>query len=142
MPTNHFHKIFRAFQPANIEKGEPVIVDFISVNGNMFITIHNEVDVGMRDISISFNQKLTGPSGKNLNEINLFKNISFLAAGREFEVFAGRADRFIDSLKDTKIKVNVSLKLPGQKKYSYSIEHDLSIYIDLPQIINKKEENL
>lgn len=112
-------------------------VDFVPENGNMFIIIHNEVDIGVRDITISFNQELKGAKGMVLNDLNIFKNLTFLTAGREFEVFAGRADQFIESLKNVCVIVTVSLKLPGKKKIQYKIIHDLSIYTDLPQIINE-----
>lgn len=142
MPKSHFHKIFRAFQPSNKESEEPVIVDFVPDNGNMFIIIHNEVDIGMRDITISFNQELKGAKGRVLNGLNIFENLSFLAAGREIEIFAGRVDHFLESLKNERVIVTVTLQLPGKKKFQYSIKHDLSIYTDLPQIINKNEEKL
>lgn len=112
-------------------------VDFVPENGNMFIIIHNEVDIGLRDITISFNQELKGAKGRVLNELNIFKNLTFLRAGREIEVFAGRADHFIESLKNERVIVTVSLRLPGKKKIQYKIEHNLSIYTDLPQIINE-----
>ena len=119
-----------------------MIVDFVPDNGNMFIIIHNEVDIGMRDITISFNQELKGAKGRVLNGLNIFENLSFLAAGREIEIFAGRVDHFLESLKNERVIVTVTLQLPGKKKFQYSIKHDLSIYTDLPQIINKNEEKL
>lgn len=137
MPKSHIQKIFRAFQPANTENAEPVVVDFVPENGNMFITIHNQVDVGMKKISISFNQKLTGARGRTLNEMNIFKNLSYLAAGREIEIFANRADHFLSALKNNQVIAQVSLTLPSNKNIKYSITHDLSIYSDLSQIINE-----
>ncbi len=137
MPKSHINKIIRAFRSSDKNEGEPVVVDFLPENGNMFINIHNEIDVGVRNVKISFNQNLTGARGRALNDLNVFKNLTYLAAGREIEIFAGRADHFISMLKNKKVVVSVSLMLPDNKKTKYSIEHNLSIYTDLPQIINE-----
>lgn len=140
MSKSFIKSISRAFKRPEDEYEEPLSVDFVSEAGKMFILIQNEVHVGLREVSVLFDQKLIGPSGKSLNNLNIFKNLSYLSAGRKIEIFAGRTDIFLNSLKNSIIEVTLSMKLPNGKKLRYCIEHDLSIYTDLPQIIKQKKE--
>lgn len=111
-------------------------VDFIPDNGLMFVIIANYQSFALRNCRISFSQTLPTVDGKKLNHLKIFRNLEYLAPGRRIPVFVGEPVTFLESLRDKKITVQIKYKLPDGANKSYSINHDLSIYEDLPQIIN------
>lgn len=113
-------------------------VDFIPDNGLMFVIIANYETFALRNCRISFSQTLPTVDGKKLNHLKVFKSLDYLAPGRRIPVFVGESISFLEFLRDKKITIHIKYKLPDGASKSYSINHDLSIYEDLPQILNKQ----
>lgn len=114
-------------------------MDFVPDNGLMFIIIANYEAFALRNCRISFSQTLPTVGGEKLNHLKIFRNLEYLAAGRRIPVFAGETISFLSSLREKKVAVHIKYKLPDGANKSYSINHDLSIYEDLPQIINREK---
>lgn len=138
MPDIGVLNILKRLNASENEAFEPLSVDFFPKNGEMFIQITNLESYALRDIAIQFNQPIPGPSGDPINRLNIFKNLKYLAPGRLIDVYAGRLDYFLQKLKHTSITVRIRLRSSGGKRRTFTIEHDLSIYTDLPYKIEKR----
>lgn len=127
------------FRPRQKDEIGGLAVDFIPENGLMFVIIANYETFPLRECKISFSETLPSPNAKKLNHLNIFKNLTYLSPARKIRVFAGETSSFLSSLREKKIvTVNIKYQLPDGKKTTYSIKHNLSIYEDLPQIINEQ----
>lgn len=104
----------------------------------MFVVIASYEPFALRNCKILFSQTLPAVKGKKLNHLNIFRNLTYLAPGRQIPVFAGETSSFLESLRQKKISVTVKHKMPDGSSQGYSINHNLSIYEDLPQIITIK----
>lgn len=132
MPDIGVLNILKRLNVSENEVFEPLSVDFSPRKGEMFIQITNLESFALRDIAIQFNQPIPGPSGDCINGLNIFKNLKYLAPARTIDVYAGRLDYFLQKLKDTSITVRIRLRSSDGKRRTLTIEHDLSIYTDLP----------
>lgn len=116
-----------------------LVVDFIPENGLLFVIIANYEAFPLRDCKISFSRTLPTVQNKKLNHLNIFKHLSYLSPGRKIRILAGETSTVLTGLGDSKIvTVSIKYRLPDGKKTAYSIKHNLSIYEDLPQIINEQ----
>lgn len=128
------------FRPRQNDEIGGLSVDFIPENGLMFVIIANYEAFPLRECKISFSETLPTADGEKLNHLNIFQNLTYLSPGRKIRIFAGNLSSFLSSLREKKIvTVTIKYQLPDGKKTAYSIKHNLSIYDDLPQIINKQK---
>lgn len=126
------------FRPRQNDEIGGLSVDFIPENGLMFVIIANYETFPLRDCKISFSETLPTFNGKKLNHLNIFKNLTYLSPGRKIRVLAGETSSVVDNLSEKKmVTISIKYRLPDGKKTAYSIKHNLSIYEDLPQIINE-----
>lgn len=127
------------FRPRQNDEIGGLVVDFIPENGLMFVIIANHETFPLRNCKISFSETLPTVNGEKLNHLNIFKNLTYLSPGRKIRVFVGETSSLLHSLRKRKIiSVGIQYLLPDGKETAYSIKHNLSIYEDLPQIINGK----
>ena len=108
-----------------------VIVDFIFDDGLLFITVKNISDQPAYRVSTSFDPPLCGVEGKKIWEMELFRNIEFLAPRKEIMTFFDTAASFFRREGPTMITVNLSYRDTAGRKYSATIRHDLAIYRDI-----------
>lgn len=127
------------FRPRQNDEIGGLAVDFIPEKGLMFVIIANYEAFPLRDIKISFSETLPTIEGKKLNHLNIFKNLAYLSPGRKIRIPAGGIRSILSSLRENKsVTISINYRLPDGKKTAYSIKHNLSIYEDLPQIINEQ----
>lgn len=127
------------FRPRQNDEIGGLAVDFVPENGLLFVIIANYEAFPLRDCKISFSETLPTIEGKKLNHLNIFKNLAYLSPGRKIRIPLGEASSVLSSLKENKIvTISINYRLPDGKKTAYSIKHNLSIYEDLPQIINEQ----
>ena len=109
-----------------------VIVEFLFENGLLFISVNNIGDRPALNISVKFNQKITGLGGsKDFAELALFKNIEFLGPGREITTFLDRSGSYFTRQEPTRILARVTYSDFEKQGYERTIKHDLEIYRDL-----------
>lgn len=128
------------FRPRVNDEIGALVVDFIPENGFMFVIIANYETFPLRDCKISFSETLPTVNGEKLNHLNVFKNLTYLSPGRKIRILVGETSSVLSSLSKNKIvTISINYRLPDGKKTAYSIKHNLSIYEDLPQIINEQK---
>lgn len=127
------------FRPRENDEIGGLAVDFIPENGLMFVIIANYESFPLRDCKISFSETLPTVKGEKLNHLNIFKHLTYLSPGRKICILAGETSSVLSSLREDKVvTISIKYRLPDGKKTAYSIKHNLSIYEDLPQIINEQ----
>lgn len=82
--------------------------------------------------------KIIGPDGiKEINALNIFRGVQFFAPGKAFHVLVGSAASYFSSKQPTKFTAVITYSDQKGTSYSESIIHDLSIYADLPHVVER-----
>jgi hypothetical protein len=82
--------------------------------------------------------KIIGPDGKKaINDLNLFRNLEFIPPGREFRILVGSAATYFSTRQPTKFTAVITYSDESKKVYGETIAHDLSIFEDLPQELER-----
>jgi len=112
-----------------------VIVDFIFDEGLFFIAVHNISDLPAYKVSTRFKPGFTGVEGKKrVSELPLFRNIEFLAPRKEIRTFLDSSASYFRRKEPVLITAQISYEDGAGRKYSRTIRHDLSIYVELGYI--------
>ena len=109
-----------------------VIVDFIFEEGLLFISIKNISDDPAFRVSIEFDKKIIGVSGrKEISSLPLFRNIEFLAPNKEIKTFLDTSESYFSRKQPENISIKISYKNKEGKLISGIINHDLGIYKEI-----------
>jgi hypothetical protein len=116
-----------------------VIVDFVFDEGLFFISVRNIGAQPAYKVSTKFDHKILGLGGaREISALPLFRNIEFLAPGREIRAFLDSSESYFARKQPTKITTEVLYRDSDGEKHKVSILHDLDIYRELP-FISKAE---
>jgi hypothetical protein len=119
-----------------------VYVDFIFDEGLFFIVIKNNSTNPVFKVKVKFNSRINGLNGlKEINSINLFKNIEFLAPQKEIKTFLDTSESYFNRKEPTKIIAHIFYKDIQNKECENVVTHDLEIYRDIGYIIRKRLTN-
>ncbi len=109
-----------------------VIVDFIFDEGLLFVAVQNISDVPAYKVSTRFKPGFTGVEGKkSVSELPLFRNIEFLAPHKEIKTFLDASASYFGRQEPLLITAQISYEDEAGSKYSRTIRHDLSIYLEI-----------
>jgi hypothetical protein len=109
-----------------------VIVDFEFEQGLLFVSVRNLGDRPVLDVSTSFDKPFRGLGGRReMNGMQLFKRIRFLAPGREIRTLVDSSAAYFARKEPALLTATVSYLAADGKRSSHAITHDLSIYRDL-----------
>jgi len=126
-------------QPDAPKPAPGVIVDFVFDDGLFFISVRNIGAQPAYKVSTKFDHKILGLGGaREVSALPLFRNIEFLAPGREIRAFLDSSDSYFARKQPTKITAEVLYRDYYGDKHKVSIFHDLEIYRELP-FISKAE---
>jgi hypothetical protein len=113
--------------------GRPeVIVDVVFEEGLFFLSVANIGDRPALDVQTTFNRKLVGLGGtKDVAGLALFRNIAFLAPGKEIRTLLDSAPSWFARTRSTAITARVTYADAEKKAYRGTMTHDLEIYREL-----------
>jgi hypothetical protein len=113
--------------------GRPeVIVDVVFEDGLFFLSVANIGDRPAVNVRTTFSRKLVGLGGtKDVAELPLFRNIPFLAPGKEIRTLLDTAPSWFARARSNALTARVTYTDPEKKPYKGSMTHDLEIYRDL-----------
>lgn len=116
--------------------GRPeVIVDVVFEDGLLFLSVANIGDRPALDVTTTFNRKLVGLGGtKDVAALPLFRNIPFLAPGKEIRTLLDSAASWFGRRRATSVVARVSYRDPEKKEYKAAMTHDLEIYRELAYV--------
>jgi hypothetical protein len=116
--------------------GRPeVIVDVVFEDGLLFITVSNIGDRPALDVRTTFNRKLVGLGGtKDVAALPLFRNIPFLAPGREIRTLLDSAASWFARRRASSIVARVTYRDADKEEYKAAMTHDLEIYREIAYV--------
>ena len=126
--------------PEKIIKTPDVIVDFELENGLLSIIIENIGDDAAHDTEIKFNKKIFGmQKTKNISSLDIFKNLKFLPPGKRVKVFVDSFVLYVANKQPMQIRVSIMFKNNTKQRFENSIQHDLTIYKDITEIYETRD---
>lgn len=109
-----------------------VIVDFVFEDGLLFVSVRNLGDEPALKVSCTFDKPFTGLGGeRQMNELRLFRNIEFLAPGREIRTLLDSTAAYFARKEPTTLKATISYRTPAGEQREGTVAHDLAIYQEL-----------
>jgi len=112
-----------------------VVVDVHFEDGLLFVSVSNIGDEPALRLSCRFDNELRGLGGtKNLAELPLFRNIEFLAPGKEIRTLLDSSSAFFGRDEPTKLAVTISYHDAAGREHETTIHHDLAIYRELAYV--------
>jgi hypothetical protein len=115
-----------------------VVVDFEVDAAMVFIIIKNTGSTAALNLKINPSRSVIGLEGKkDLRELSVFTEISYMAPLKEIRIFVDSYDSFFRNLKNTLISFTITYMDESDVVYKNKITHDLKIYADLIFFIKK-----
>ena len=109
-----------------------VIVDFAVENGLLNIYLKNIGDGSAYRVRTVFDKHFYGlDGGKCISRMRLFREVPFMAPGKEFCQFVDLMSRYAKRKEPLRIKAVVSYRDRAGHRYQDAMVHDLRIYLDL-----------
>lgn len=112
-----------------------VIFDVLFEDGLLFLSVANIGDAPALRVSCTFDGELHGLGGTtNVAELPLFRNIEFLAPGREIRTLLDSSAAYFARDEPTKLAVKTAFHDPAGRSYEATIHHDVAIYRELAYV--------
>ena len=120
-----------------IERPEPeVILDFEYDDGLLYIIIENIGPSSAYKVPIKFDKEITGMEGqKKISAMKIFYRIEFLSPHKKIRIFVDTFESYLLRKQPLVIGATVIYSNKNNKEFQNLINHDLSIYQDLPHIL-------
>jgi hypothetical protein len=112
-----------------------VIIDLDFERGLLFLVVRNIGDRPALEVRTTFDRKLLGLGGsKDVAALQLFRNIPFLAPGKEIRTLLDSAGSWFARRRATKITARVTYRDADGEDYRGTMRHDLEIYRELAYV--------
>jgi len=119
----------RRAEPGAASGRPDVIVDFLFEEGLFFIAVKNIGAGSALQVSVRFDQRLTGAGGgREISALPLFQNIEFLPPQKTITAFLDTSAAYFARNEPTKIAAHVTFRDPSGRRYAQTLRHDLEIY--------------
>jgi len=118
--------------PSRVTADPDVILDVLFEDGVLFLSVRNIGSRPVHHVSVTFDQPITGLGGdREISALPLFKNIEFLAPGREIRTVLDTSASYFGRRQPDRIKVVISYQEARGQRRRAVIQHDLGIYRDI-----------
>jgi hypothetical protein len=112
-----------------------VIVDVEFDRGLLYLALRNIGERPALDVATTFNRKLVGLGGtKDVAALPLFRNLPFLAPGREIRTLLDSAGSWFAGRRATKITARVTYRDAEGEEHRGTMAHDLEIYREIAYV--------
>jgi hypothetical protein len=109
-----------------------VIVDITFDEGLLFVSVRNIGGLPAHRVSVRFSEPIHGLGGtKEVSAMPLFRNVEFLAPGKEIVTFLDTAASYFGGDQPTQIEAEVTWLDRDDEPHRATIRHDLEIYRDI-----------
>lgn len=118
--------------PSRLTADPDVILDVVFEAGLLFLAVRNIGARPVRRVAVAFDRPLIGLGGdREISALPLFKNIEFLAPGREIRTLLDTTASYFARQQPDRIKAVISYGDAQGRRRRAVIEHDLGIYRDI-----------
>jgi hypothetical protein len=106
-----------------------VIVDVLFDQGLLFLAIRNISLRPAYDVSVEFDPPITRPEdGRPVASLPLFRDLAFLAPGREITTFLDTSASYFRRGQPTRLTARVAYRDVAGRRATATIQHNLEIY--------------
>ncbi|MCA9813278.1 MAG: hypothetical protein KC483_10535 [Nitrosarchaeum sp.] len=124
-----------------LEKYPDVIVYFEYENGLVFVIIENIGNEPAYDTRIRFSKKFWGmQKTKEISSLSIFKLIRFLSPGKKLKILVDSFQFYVAYKQPMNIDVRISFRNKAKQTFQNSIQHDLSIYKDVVEVMTPRPD--
>ncbi len=122
-------------------RGRPdVILDVIFEDGLLFLSIRNIGDQPAYKVLVNFDKHVLGLEGtQEVSALPLFRNLEFLAPGKEIRTFLDSSASYFHRKQPTDIIARVSFQDAGGTIHTRTITHNMDIYKSIGYIRRRAE---
>lgn len=112
-----------------------MIIDLDFERGLLFLVVRNIGDRPALEVRTTFDRNLLGLGGsKDVAALPLFRNIPFLAPGKQIRTLLDSAGSWFARRRATKITARVAYRDADGEDYRGTMRHDLEIYRELAYV--------
>jgi hypothetical protein len=112
-----------------------VIVDVDFDRGLLFLVVRNIGERPALDVATRFDRKLVGLGGRrDVAALPLFRNIPFLAPGKDIRTLLDSTASWFARRRATKITARLTYRDTEGREYRGTMAHDLEIYRDIAYV--------
>jgi hypothetical protein len=116
-------------------RGADVILDVVFEDGLFYLVLANVGERPAEKVSCSFDRPFKGLGGEvDMTRLRLFKNVEFLAPGREIRTLLDASESYFARREPTRLKATVTWR-DDQGRHQRPIAHDLAIYRDIATVV-------
>jgi len=108
-----------------------VILDFVFDEGVFLISVQNIGNYPAVNVSIKFDQKITGANKQDITTLPLFRNIPFMAPHKTISTFLDMSDSYFNGSNPLKVSTDIRFSDMYGNAYQNYIHHNLGIYKDI-----------
>ena len=117
------------------ERRPEVLLDVVFDDGLLFLAVSNIGGAPALGVSFDFEPTLRGLGGtRDLSELALFRNLEFLAPGKEIRTLLDSSAAYFGRDEPTKVAVRGRYRDASGRSYETTIHHDLAIYRELAYV--------
>ena len=122
------------------EREFDVSVDFVFEDGLLYVLVANIGERPALKVSCRFEPAFHGLGGSvEVSRLPLFRNIEYLAPGREIRTLVDSSAAYFASREPTKLEIAVTYRDEDGARRQATIAHDLGIYRDLAYVVPAAE---
>ncbi len=117
-----------------------VILDVIFDDGLLFLAVRNISLVPAHKVSVAFDSPVVGMGGREISALPLFKNIEFLAPGREIRTLLDASASYFARGQPTRVTARIAYHDDRRGRHTRAIAHDLEIYREIGYVQKTPEQ--
>lgn len=119
------------------EESRPdVILDVVFADGLLFLSLANLGPRPALRVTCRFERPFHGlGGGTDMSRLRLFRNVEFLAPGREIRTLLDTSAAYFRRREPTKLAAELAWRDEEGRRYARRIAHDLAIYADLAYVV-------
>jgi len=122
------------------EREFDVSVDFVFDDGLLYVLVANIGERPALKVSCRFEPAFHGLGGSvEVSRLPLFRNIEYLAPGREIRTLVDSSAAYFARREPTKLEIAVTYRDEDGARRQATIAHDLGIYRDLAYVVPATE---
>jgi hypothetical protein len=111
-----------------------VVVDVVYEEGVFHLELVNLGSAPALHVSCRFEPPLTGPDGRPLAKLPLFRDVPFLMPGKRIRTLLDASAAWFAREEPTRVTAEVHWRERNGERRSQRVEHDLAIYRDVVHI--------
>ncbi len=117
------------------DAGADVILDVVFEDGLLYLVLANVGERPALKVTCRFERPFTGlGGGVDVSRLRLFKNVEFLAPGREIRTLLDSSAAYFARREPTKLAVTIAYRDESGTRFERRIVHDLRIYKNLAYV--------